>query len=80
MANDNDQVQGEGNYEAARRYRERTEEFVRSGKVEDAARNALPRTESDARDLERAEEAGRQHIAEEDRLLNDEDATDLPPR
>lgn len=36
----NDQIQGEGNYDAARRYRKEQEEFARSGKVEEAAQEA----------------------------------------
>lgn len=37
---DNDQIQGEGNYDAARRYRKAQEEFARSGKVDEAAHEA----------------------------------------
>jgi hypothetical protein len=33
-------IQGEGNYDAARRYRKAQEEFARSGKVEQKAREA----------------------------------------
>lgn len=36
----NDQIQGEGNYDAARRYRKEQEKFARSGKVEEAAQEA----------------------------------------
>ena len=35
-----DQVQGEGNYEAARKFNRAEREFVKSGKVEEAARRA----------------------------------------
>jgi len=37
---DKDQIQGEGNYEAARRYRKEQEEFAKSGKVEQKAHEA----------------------------------------
>ncbi len=36
MAQD-DQIQGEGNYDAARRFRKAEEDFVKSGKVDKAA-------------------------------------------
>jgi hypothetical protein len=37
---DNNQIQGEGNYDAARRYRHEQEEFAKSGKVEKKAQEA----------------------------------------
>ena len=52
-------VQGEGDYEAGRRYRASAESYVRSADVAAAARAAEPRTESEAEELELAEEAGR---------------------
>jgi hypothetical protein len=36
--------QGEGNKEADRHYREKTKEFVDSGRVEEAARRAKPQS------------------------------------
>jgi hypothetical protein len=59
-------LQGEGNYDAARNYRKQTAEFIESGRVGEAARNAVPRTAEEADELERAEERGRERIAEED--------------
>jgi hypothetical protein len=38
------EVQGEGDYEATRRYRARTETFSAKGKVRKAAARAAPRT------------------------------------
>ena len=70
MSTDND-LQGEGNYEASRRYRERTEQFIESGRVEEAATNAAPRSDAEAQELDRAEEAGKAHVAEEDPQLRD---------
>lgn len=37
---DNNQIQGEGDYDAARRYRAEQEKFARSGKVEKKAHEA----------------------------------------
>jgi hypothetical protein len=50
---------GEGDYEAARRYRAGAERYARTADVERAARAAAPRSESEAEELEAAEEAGR---------------------
>jgi hypothetical protein len=61
-----DQVQGEGNYDAARNYRHKTGEFIESGKVEEAARNARPGSAAEAAELERAEGLGRDRAAGED--------------
>jgi len=60
------QIQGEGNYEAAEEYGEAQRKFVKSGKVEAAARNAKPKSPAEAKDMERAEEAGRSHAKGED--------------
>jgi hypothetical protein len=60
------QVQGEGNYTAAREYNQATRNFVESGKVEDAAEAAAPDTEAQAEELREAEAEGRRHLKEED--------------
>jgi hypothetical protein len=52
-------LQGEGNYTAARRHRESAEAFVESGRVDDAADAAAPKDETEARELKAAEKAGR---------------------
>jgi hypothetical protein len=54
---------GEGDREADRHYRERTEEFVKSGKVEEAAKRAGDQDPEEAR---RAEEEGRKRAKEDD--------------
>jgi len=59
-------VQGEGNYEAAKNYNEAQREFVKSGKVQGAARNAKPKSEAEAKELQRAEAVARSHAKEED--------------
>jgi hypothetical protein len=55
------ELQGEGNYTAARRHRKSVERFVDAGKVERAAHDAAPRSEGEARELREAEDAGRAH-------------------
>lgn len=59
-----DKVQGEGNYEAARQYREDAEEFVEENRdrIEDKAREAakaLDGAEGEA--LKKAEQEARKH-------------------
>lgn len=56
-----DGLQGEGNYDAARRHRESAEKFVRSGDVEAAAREAAPHNTDEARQMRDAEQAGKSH-------------------
>jgi len=54
MANDSD-LQGEGNYDAARRYRKAQEDFAKSGKVDKAAHDAEDAIEGpEGAELERA--------------------------
>ena len=52
-------VQGEGDYQAARRYEADVGNFVRSANIERAARAAAPQNEDEARELAEAEAAGR---------------------
>jgi hypothetical protein len=63
------EVQGEGDYDAGRRYDKATREFAESGRVEPAARDAAPADAREAEELERAEQAGRSHSKGEDPLL-----------
>ena len=60
------QVQGEGNYEAAKRYDDAQREFVKSGRVEQAARDAAPRSPQEAESMKRAEQEGKRHAKDED--------------
>jgi hypothetical protein len=64
------EVQGEGDYRAARRYNEATREFVEDEDVAEAARDAEPQSEREQQQLERAEQAGRQRAKDEDPLLD----------
>jgi hypothetical protein len=52
-------IKGEGDYEATRRYRKRTEEFLENNDVEKVARDAAPEDGAEAEELENAEEAGK---------------------
>ena len=62
-------VQGEGDYEAARHYRKDVEQFVESGKVDEAMRDAAPSNDDEARQMEKAEEAGKARSKGEDPAL-----------
>jgi hypothetical protein len=53
------EMQGEGNYTAARRHRKATEQFVAQGRVPGAARSAAPVDAQEAAELQRAEKKGR---------------------
>lgn len=64
-----DKEHGEGNYKASRKYNEATKQFVESGRVEQAARNAEPDSESDALQMANAEAQGRRRAKEEDPAL-----------
>lgn len=52
-------VQGEGDYEAARRYRGKVEKYVQTADIEQAARDAAPRDAREAAQMSAAEAAGR---------------------
>jgi hypothetical protein len=52
-------VQGEGDYDAARRHRRDVERFVRQNDTEELARRAQPESPDQAAELEQAEAEGR---------------------
>jgi hypothetical protein len=56
-----DQVQGEGDYDAARRYDKAAEEFAKSGKVDRAAHDAAPESAQQAEEMRKAEDIGKSH-------------------
>jgi hypothetical protein len=64
-------IQGEGNYRAARRYRDSAEEFVESGRVKRAARKAGQVSEQERREMERAEQRGRSRAKGQEPGRND---------
>jgi len=61
--------EGEGNKTAAREYNEAQQRFVKSGKVEEKAREAEKALDSDREELERAEAVGKRHSHGEDPAL-----------
>ena len=65
-----DQVQGEGDYEAGRRYDKAAREFAESGKVDPAARDAAPGSTEEAEQMQQAEEAGKSHSKGEGPLVS----------
>lgn len=54
----NADLQGEGNYEAARRHRRSLKQFIDADKVESAAAAAAPKSPQEERDLKAAENTG----------------------
>jgi len=67
-------VQGEGDYEASRRYRQRVEKFVATSDVGGAARRAAPKSRAEAESLRAAEAAGRRRAKGEDPALRRREA------
>ena len=65
-SSDSEQVQGEGDYASDRRYTDAAQSFVKSGQVEQAARDAKPASPEDAKDMRRAEQLGESHSKGED--------------
>ena len=63
-------VQGEGNYAASKQYNDATKDYARSGRVDDAARAAAPKSDADARAMDAAEAEGKRHAKGEDPALN----------
>ena len=66
-----DKVEGEGSYTASKDYNERTKKFVDSGKVEEAARKAEPKTEEERQAMQKAERLGKEKAKDEDPALKD---------
>jgi hypothetical protein len=63
---DPSELQGEGDYDAARRYNDATKRFVDSGAVPQAAHDAAPQTPEQAQELEAAELEAAKHAKGED--------------
>ena len=66
VATDSKQVQGEGDYVSDRRYTDAAQSFVKSGKVEQAARDAKPTSPEDEKNMLHAEQSGESHSKGED--------------
>ena len=67
-------VQGEGDYEATRRYRKRVNEYLENNDVEKAAVRAAPESAQEAAELEAAEAKGRERAKGEDPALKKRDS------
>jgi hypothetical protein len=59
-------VQGEGDYESAKKFDDDEAAFVKSGRVDQAARDAEPKSQSEADEMTKAEEAGKSRSKGED--------------
>jgi hypothetical protein len=55
-----DGVEGEGSYSGTKDYNERTEKFIKSGKVDKAAKDAEPKSEEEKHAMQKAERIGKQ--------------------
>jgi hypothetical protein len=66
---DKPKIQGEGDYEAARRHRKGVKEYLDHNDVEKDARDAAPDTAAEADELEAAEAEGKSHAKAEDPAL-----------
>jgi hypothetical protein len=56
----NEGVEGEGSYKGSKDYNERTKKFIDSGKVEQAAQDAEPKSEEEKHAMQKAERIGKQ--------------------
>jgi len=72
-------IQGEGDYEATRRYRKRTDEYLKNNDVEKAALRAAPESSREAEDLEAAEAEGKRRAKGEDPALRKRSAPRVEP-
>jgi hypothetical protein len=70
MSNDKqDGMQGEGDYQSARKFNELERKFVASGRVAAAARAAAPTSESERQEMIEAEQKGKRRAKGEDPAL-----------
>lgn len=54
-------IQGEGDYDSAKKYDEQAHAFAESGRVEQAAKAAAPRNAREKEEMRKAEAEGRSH-------------------
>jgi hypothetical protein len=59
-------VRGEGDYESAKKFDDEEAAFVKSGRVDKAARDAEPRSQAEADEMKKAEEIGKSRSKGED--------------
>jgi len=57
---DKHKVEGEGSYSGTKDYNQRTKKFIDSGKVDEAAREAEPKSEEERHAMQKAERLGKQ--------------------
>ena len=74
-----DKVEGEGSYTGSKDYNQRTEKFVDSGKVDEAARRAAPKSEEERHAMQKAERLGKKRAKGEDPALGDPDKVQDDP-
>ena len=72
-------IQGEGDYEATRRFRKRTEEYINNNDVEKAAVRAAPTSSEEEEEMKAAEAAGKRRAKGEDPALRRRDAPAVEP-
>jgi len=61
-------VQGEGDYDSAKKFDDDEAAFVKSGRVDQAAREAPPKSQAEADEMAKAEETGKSRSKGEDAL------------
>jgi len=61
-----DKIHGEGNYKASKDFDDAEKAFVQSGRVEEGARNAAPKTKAEEEEMNRAEAEARKRSKGED--------------
>jgi hypothetical protein len=66
---DNPGVEGEGSYSGTKDYNQRTKKFIDAGKVDEAARDAEPKSEEEKQAMQKAERTGKQRAKGEDPAL-----------
>jgi hypothetical protein len=60
MPNDKSRIEGEGSYSGTKDYNDRTEKFIKDGKVDKAAKDAVKSMDSpEAAQLKQAEDKGK---------------------
>ena len=64
-----DRVEGEGSYTGTKDYNQRTKKFVESGKVDQAARDAEPKSREEEHAMQKAGRIGKKHAKGEDPAL-----------
>jgi len=74
-----DKIHGEGNYKASKDFDDAEKAFVQSGRVEEGARNAAPKTKAEEEEMNRAEAEARSRSKGEDPALTKGNKTPAKP-